>query len=194
MLLQTRRYINYAFSGFFALLVVCITIAPQGWTADDGISFYGGHLQTIVPYILAFGVCAFFLLKAADVLQNVPNMRWVAWLFRVFCLLFLVLVITPYTNDHLGAIHDGAGATLFILELIIAVWLVATSFDWPAAGLLTAQILGGVAALYYLPTKEGYLIQGQMIFQIAFWLLIARQFNRLAGSTKPPSGEPAALR
>ena len=84
------------------------------------------------------------------------------------------LLLTPYTVSSLfDSIHDTCGSILFVAQLIIGGWLVyRRQFAYWSIILLLIQLMAGITAYIYLAPKHGYLIEAQIVFQVAYGQLL----------------------
>jgi len=94
---------------------------------EGGISNFGVHRLTIIPFSLAFLACSICLAQTAHLLKPKTS---IAKQFRMIligfsALLFLTLLSTyPYKlNQRLDEVHIWTGISLFYAELSAAVWL-----------------------------------------------------------------------
>ncbi|MGA3150147.1 MAG: hypothetical protein ABSD10_00805 [Candidatus Saccharimonadales bacterium] len=175
------RYLAYSQAVFFAAVLLCIAIAPASLAANTGLSYFGVREKTVLIYGIGLILSAYFILKALRFAPKVPGMWPVTRGLRLLPPLMAGVAITPYSIDNwFDWIHHALGITLFSLQLLIAIWLVARSFrDWLNWLLLAAQFAGGIISLIYLAPSHGLLIQGQLIFQAAFGILLFRNLLRL---------------
>jgi hypothetical protein len=161
----------------FGGLILCMAIRPQGLGANSGISYYGVHRQTVIPYTIG-------LLGTAWLTQRALRAAGRTWFGYGFGLLTTGIVLTPYTvSDLFDWTHTVLGAALFILMLVLSGRLTwALRSDPLCVLLLVTEFTGGViAAIYVLPVR-GFLIQGQLLFLAAFEALLLRALR---------SGRPA---
>lgn len=175
---DSARKVTYGLAAAFVLLAVCVLIRPAGLAANDGLSYFGGFATTIVPYSLAFFLNAFFCWEAAKGLNNghFPY-KYAATSLRVMAVLLIGLLLTPH--ELVNYIHTKIGAALFSFQLVLSIWLlIKVYFNWQNAALVLSELLSGVAALYYLPKAHGLLLQAQVIFQLAFGILLIRVLNK----------------
>ncbi len=173
----------------FGGLGLCVLVLPAGLSANSGISYYGVHWASSAPYAAGLAGAAWFTrsgLRTAA--ANTPAPRFVAWAADLFALLLAGVVVTPYTvNSAVDWIHRLLGASLFVLQLVLAGHLVAAvGRDLTSLLLLTVQFGGGVASAIYLLPATGYLFQAQLVFQLGFGLLVIREVARLRRAA--PSG------
>jgi hypothetical protein len=94
-------------------------------------------------------------------------------------ILVVGLVATPDTV--LETLHMILGSSLFVLQLLISLlilkWLATKLLNF---GLFGLELLCGIAAWYYLPLSQGLLLQAQVIFQLAFVVLLVRTISPTA--------------
>lgn len=171
---KISQYIQTALIAFFVLLLICIAIRPTGLIANSGISYYGVYGNTLIPYSLAFLAFSTATWKSATIIKKETKFdRYVRWALQVFTVLFLGILLTPHTL--LPGEHVFFGSTLFALQLGLGAMLVfLVKRDWVNSALLATAFLSGLSSLIFLNTTQGYMIQTQVIFQIAIWLLFIR--------------------
>ena len=151
-----------------ALLILCIIMNPVGLRANDGLSFFGGKGWTIIPYSLAFAFYALCMWLASDRINSTNSTAaYLKTMLRIMSLLLVGLTITPHTI--VDPIHTTFGTTLFIFQLISSGWLVyKNGKNLVVYLLILTMLISGIFSAYYLPLKLGYLLQTQIIYQIAF--------------------------
>lgn len=172
---HTNEHGEYALLAAGAMLLACIFIRPAGLAANDGLSYFGGFLNTVVPYSFSFLLYAYFLWRVASLLalSFLGRYGWfVALVLRTMAVFLAGLVLTPHTL--VNSIHTAFGSALFSLQLLLSLYLLAVRRDWLNAVIFIAELTSGLTALYYLPRPVGLLLQSQVIFQLAFGLLLRR--------------------
>lgn len=158
-----------------ALFGVCVLIRPHGLVADHGLSYYGGYWNTLPPYALALLTSCLIYWNSADRIATTfsRHKKLFSFSLRIMALLCVGLLITPHSRLH--PFHVAFGATLFALQLIIALVLVyANRYERRLVLLTLVQFCSGLAAMYYLPSKTGWLLESQIIYQLAFGFLLYR--------------------
>jgi hypothetical protein len=177
---MTRKVIGNLVLGqacLFGGLMICVALKPKGLTANDGISYYGIFVRTAVPY--AFALLGSVLCVRRALRWSAPSSPNPAYLHRVanwLAAMSLGVVLTPYSASLLfDWAHTLLGAAVFVLQLVLGAQLLNWSGGdaWVAAFLVTQFLSGVVCAVYVLP-KHGWLIQGQVAFQLAFGALLMR--------------------
>ncbi len=187
--MKIRFTVKYLLSGyicFFALLLVCIILLPQGLLVNHGISYFGDNDNTRIFYILAFAVLGIFMLLGAWSLPGERQLRPVRWSLFLYALLLYGIAISTYTiYPRLGVWHVPFGITLFVLQFALASWLVfAVDNNKINRTLYVVQFVGGVISLLSLLHVTTYLIEGQIIYQLMFGSLLIRSLVRIGATTK----------
>ncbi|MBP2702309.1 hypothetical protein JOL79_00680 [Microbispora sp. RL4-1S] len=170
-------------ASLFAGLVACVAFRPEGLSANNGMSYYGVHWETVAPYAAGLTGAALFMHRALRrTARGTPGPVLVRRLADWFVVLLAGIVLTPYTLG--GAVdwaHRGLGAALFVLQLLLGARLVAWAHGDPlSVVLLLVQLGGGVLAAVYVLQANGLLIQGEVTFQLGFGLLLIRTLPRVA--------------
>jgi hypothetical protein len=161
------------------MLAVCILIRPASLRVDYGVSYLGVFTNTIVPYAVALLGAAFFIWRASDLLTDLDHSALIGRAMKIMALELVGLLLTPYT--HFEAAHMFFGSSLFLVQLGLAFlairWLGGNDRQIP---LLTGlMVLSGLAAAYYLPKSQGFELQTQVLFQLAFWVLFIKLLRGL---------------
>lgn len=173
----------------YAGLLLCVVMRPDGLGANGGVSYFGVHRDTVLPYTIALvgsGLLTCRGLRAAAIAT--PSPRFLRSAASALAALSFGIALTPYSLSGLfDWLHTIFGAVLFILQLAIAVQLFRwTDGDLVAAYLLAAQCAGAVIAAIFVLPKEGFLIHGEVAFQIAFGALMIRTFSLLVPEPVQP--------
>lgn len=157
--------------GFFVFLMVAVIITTAAFQHNHGLSFYGEHWNTAVPYGTGFMVCDYFLLNAAAMLPRDPReLRPLAWGLRVLALLLLAVLLTPDTvNSFFNDSHLIASAVLFVYELSFAGLLAhRTGATVTTIVFLLVESAAAVLAMLSNLHVVYYLSEGILIFQLVF--------------------------
>lgn len=163
---------------FWACVVVCFVLSDGGLSHNHGFSVYGGRLSTIVPWAVGFLIAAFFILRAAAVLDE--SDRALAQGLRVIVALLLGVLFTPDTLDRFFYdAHIVASVALFLFEAIVGLWLVRRSNVRAVLQMYVIQIAGGIVAGLSQAQWIGLLSPGILVFQVAFGALL------VTASTEP---------
>ncbi|HUC86873.1 MAG TPA: hypothetical protein VMR75_00905 [Candidatus Saccharimonadales bacterium] len=171
----TARSVGLGFGLFFLLLGVCMLLLPQGIKVNEGLSYYGTHSLTVVPYGLAFFALCFGTWRASNILsRGAKQLRFAIFSARLIVILMLGVLLTPNTvNFTFEQLHVIVGSLVFVVQVILGFWFAVklrTNFiTWV---LLLVQLFCMAVAYEFLTTLDGYLIAGQFGFQLAFAILV----------------------
>lgn len=184
-----RRVIGDVVSGQMCLvagMLACVALKPHGLTANDGISYYGIFTRTVMPYAFALIGSALFVRRALHrAAPASPAPEYLRGTADRLAAMSAGVVLTPYNaNLVFDWTHTALGAAVFILQLVLGARLLAwTGGDAWVAGLLAAQFAGGVFCAVYVLPEHGFLLQGQIAFQLAFGGLLIRTAHLLLPQT-----------
>lgn len=172
----------------FGLLLVDTLLWPTKQVDAYGISYYLVHLDTFVILALGFIGCVVALLLEARDLPGDGLERLLRWSFRAMAGLLVAIMITPYTwNTFFNWAHMTVGAMLFVLQLALSIWLTIRYLprkvlNW---AMILLQFVGGLLAMWSLPDNGiNLLIQGEVIFQAGFTLLLLYSMSHLIVETE----------
>ncbi len=172
---------------FFGGILVCILLQPHYLFSANmgGISNYGVHRLTAVPYSVAVGGAALVLALAARATPRptVTSRHAAAGLWSFSAVLAGVLATTyPYQHGPaLKDLHVAVGAVAVGFELIAASWAVATILgDTGDRVVLAIELAGGVLAGCTLAGVVHLLFVSQLVTSGAFGILLVRVATRLA--------------
>jgi hypothetical protein len=166
-----------AFVGFLA---VSVALHPGFVLKGDegGISNYGVHLVTVLPYTLAFGTCAGCSLAAAGRYPSADGaVRWFRSLLVVYSGLLLLTLVSTYVYTLDTGLKDahvaiGAVTVLFQTGASVAMCLhLRGRWDW---WLLALQVAGTAVAGITLVGLAHLLFVGQAVAAVAFGVLLIR--------------------
>jgi len=181
---KLQKYLITSQVLLFLGIIICIIIRPKGLKVDNGISYYGTHINTLVFYIISLAGSAFIAILAAIkyIKKEYESIR--SFLFILFPLT-LAIILFPYNvNSTYRIIHEYSGILIFLIQLIISIVILFKIYrDRFNIFLFIIQILGGLISAYYLAPSQGFLIQGQLLFQLAFGILIIRSSHLLTNET-----------
>jgi hypothetical protein len=181
--------IVYAQLSFFLFLTIAAFMTTQGFKHNRGLSFYGEHWSTAVPYGVGFFLCVYFLLRAANALpKNKPEFKRMSILINILTILLLGVLLTPDTlNSFFNWSHIVNSSILFIYELFFAIWLTIRCYrDKLVWFLLFAQFIAGVFAMLSQFHIIYYLSEGTLFFQLFFSVLLIYSVARFMGIPKSP--------
>ena len=154
-------------------ILTCFLIKPSGLTANNGISYFGIFFSTLIPYVI--GIVGSSLLLFIGLIKNksIFKDKFISTLLLILLPLSILLVIFPYNvNNTFSNIHQTIGVLIFVSQLIVSLILAIESKRFNVYLFLIVEIFGGIISAYYLFPQKGYLIEGQLIFQLGFGLLM----------------------
>lgn len=157
----------------YAGLVACVIIDPYGMLGSNrGISYYGVHLNTLIPYLIALWGSAVFGGLAALRLKPFQFAYRMRYGMLLFALLTIGVAVTPYKLLYL--LHTGFGSLLFALQLALTGWFTFWPVkNWRSISLWSLELAAGLASAWYLIEPSGYLFLSQLAFQVCFGALLA---------------------
>lgn len=178
MLERTARYLIWSLGTSLLGAAVCIILKPHGLAANAGLSYFGNFKLTIIPYGVALLGGSYFLHQAASSLPA-KGYELTKAALTFFSILYVILFITPYTlNNIVDWTHTITGVILFSCELILTSWFVfKSSFNRFLSVAWVCQIASGILCAIYTPVPRGYLLQCQIVFQIAFTTIYVKYLS-----------------
>lgn len=165
---------------FFGGLAVSISLRPAGLAANGGISYYGIFANTFIFYMICLLGTATFSFLAARLI-DLPDLRPLRRGLLAFAALIAIIALMPYSVSIVFDLsHTIAGIILFIVQISLSLWLLA-KLKWSKVPLLCviAEAVTGVISILYVLPQQGFLIQSQMAFQLAFAILLMYSFRKL---------------
>ena len=175
----------------FALFIaLCVALHP-GWvlkTNEGGMSNYGIHVKTVVPYTVALltPVVLSFDVARRAVTRTAPARRLVSLLRLYGALLFLTLITTfPYTlNVGFKDLHIVVGVTILVFESLASWWLYRETRALP--GVLVAQFIGLVLAALTFFGALHVLFLSQLITGVAYAVLLVTATRQILDESVGP--------
>jgi hypothetical protein len=170
---------------FFALLLVTIRMRPEG--LKQSMSYYGTCRETALPYGLAFLLFSLFTLRATYAFPAGKPFRAIAWTLRLITVLIAGAVATPYTASQWNDIlHTLISMTAFDAMLILTGWLAFVVRRDPInVALFWTQFFGGALALLSLCRIIHLFLPGEVLFELAFGVVLARTIAQLLDAPPP---------
>lgn len=177
---EATVYFIKAQSWFFLSVLVCVLLMPQGITANEGISYYSARLLTVLPYSAGMLGAAWYSLKISGIMSSMDKEALTYW-FRGLALLALLVVLVPFTiSPSIEFLHIVLSALLFIAELLFMLFIaLAVQRDKGNTLLLLLGVTAMLVTLSYLNPVKGYLIFGELAFQVIFAATIYRLLSTM---------------
>lgn len=185
MVRQVVRRLLWSQIALFGGLGACFGLIPKFLTEhnEGGVSNYGVHARTIVPYSLAFGLSAGFVLAAARLIKPATKAwRQLRYIFYIYAGLLLLVLITTYPyklNDGFKNLHVLSAILIFVFEMAASVWLaLVIQRDAVTGWLLAGQLFGfGLGGLTFFGAIHRLFI-AQIVTSLTFGLLLLQAARR----------------
>ena len=187
---KAARYITLSQLSLFAFLAICTAIMPKFLTERDegGLSNYGIHRATVVPYTLAFLLSGILILQATRFTPNTKTANHLrAALYVLAGVLFFVLLTTyPYKiNATYDNLHLLSGILIFWTEMAIACWAaLVLRKDRVNLLLLAVQAFGFIMAILNFFGVIHLLFIIQAVTSLAFGALLIRTSQQIFQTDK----------
>jgi hypothetical protein len=185
--MKNRPY-RYAVAGQLSLLVflsVCVALHPGlvlKWN-EAGLSNYGIHVKTVVPYSLALGGCSILSFMSARSLSSSARLASaMRLLLVVYGGLMMMSLLSTYVyklNAALRMLHIVCGITTILFGFGASLWMFlmlrSTSRDtvW-----LCVQLAGFALAVIDYFNVLHVLFLAQAMTAVGFGFLLARAVRR----------------
>jgi hypothetical protein len=171
---------------FFSFMAVCCFLLFNGKVLDYGISTFGTHSVTLVPYYLAFACAGWSIHRACQALKQTAGLKWLRRALYLMAIAMVGVAAIPYSlSAAMKALHDASAVIVFVVELAIGLWLTLKVMrgTWQT-GLFVLQGASAIAAalsliflqiVYHpLPIVKHDMFFAQLAFQAAFAVLLTR--------------------
>jgi hypothetical protein len=151
---QGARLVERGQICFVLFIAVCVALHPGfvlKWN-EGGMSDYGSHLETALPYTLALLGLAEFSRRAASLYrQNDRTTRRLRRVLYAYSAIVLVMLVSTYVytlNVVLRDFHFGFGTVLILFEVASSIWMfrLFRRFVWDGV-FLAMQLAGSVLSL-----------------------------------------------
>jgi hypothetical protein len=177
---------------FLFFIAVCVAIHP-GYVLkrnEGGMSNYGLHIETAIPYTIALVVLALYSRRAAlSYRDDNRRTRGLRQILLAYCAILLAVLLSTYfysMNIALRDVHFALGTALIVLVGFASLWMYR---QWtPSLGvtaLLMVQLFGDVLALGTVVGALHVLFLSEMVSNLGFASLLIRTCRRLAIEDRP---------
>lgn len=162
------------------LLSLAVALHPgYVWRWNEvGLSNYGVHPETAVPYTLALGLAGGFALASAKVLpprdQTRRRLRHVLATYGTLVLLILASTYGYRLNPTLKTIHVTINVATVLFFSVAAVWIIARFPSRSNVGWLAVQLFGVVLAVIDFANLLHVLLAAQLLLGVGFGVLVVR--------------------
>jgi hypothetical protein len=183
---------------FGLFIAVCVALHPGfvlKWN-EGGMSDYGSHLETALPYTLALLGLSEFSRRGASLFRGndrtTRRLRRVLYFYSAIVLVMLVSTYVYTLNFTLRDFHFGFGAILILFEVSTSVWmfLLFRRFVWDGI-FLVMQIVGSVLCLVTIVGALHVLFFAEMLTGAGFAGLIIHTSRCISSGVVSSSRESA---
>jgi len=176
------RYLVLDLIFFIATVGICLLISPIGLKDNHGVSYYEHYGPPLIPYALGFFAVAFLTFLVARSLpqsnHKLINLKYVFYAISV--LVFGVLATPDYINSFFNWAHMIVSTILFIIEFILAIWLVVFELkDKINLSLVLLLFSTGLLAFASNINWTRYLFSSEVTFQIIFFFIFVRTASKV---------------
>ncbi len=160
-------------------LLIDVLIRPESLANNSGISYFGIFLNTLPAYVAGLSMSSYIIARFAFL--KIKKYRVVRVMLIALFPFNLFLITFPYdVNRFYADVHQTFGVLIFVFELLISLYisekLGKIFFN---RLLLSIELISGLFSAYYLAPKNGFLMQAQIIYQIAFGLMLLVNYQQL---------------
>jgi hypothetical protein len=173
--------------GFAAGIALCVILSPHLvlHTNEGGISNFGVHAKTVVPYTVALLLPAVLTFRASRLVGSRSRESHLRAILTVYSGLILLTLLTTYTykvDSPLKIVHVGVGVVLTLFEMGTALWMCRQIHA--LYGVLVVEFVGFVLAALTIVGALHLLFATQLIVGVAFALIVVRTCRVLTTLTE----------
>jgi hypothetical protein len=185
-----RRVVHLVTTGqvTFALFIAfCVALSPHYVLGrnEGGISNFGVHAKTVVPYSIALLTPALLSFGASRLgVRANPRRRQLRCVLVNYSALLLLTLLTTYTykiNTALKDIHVGVGAIITVFEMGASLWMYRELRAMVAV--LLVEFVGFVLATLTIFGALHLLFVTQMMVGVAFAVFLIQTCRSLVSPT-----------
>lgn len=191
VILQATRYVALSQIAFAFFLAICVAIHPGlvFKVNEGGMSNFGVHAKTVVPYTLALGCAGVLALWATRLIRTTTTAaRDFRVLLTTYSWLILLTLVTTYgytLNAPLKYVHVAVGVAIIVFESAASLWMYRALRSLRAV--LFVQLVGFVLAALTFFGALHVLFLSQILTGGGFALLLVRTCRHVTASTKGAS-------
>lgn len=194
------RALTYIVCGqlFFALFIgVCVALHPGivlKWN-EGGVSNYGIHIKTAVPYTFALSLLALYSRRAAAQYSTAdPFARRLRRMLNAYGVIVMVMLFSTYVyslNLVLRDIHIGFGTVLITFESFASMWMFSLfrKLRWDGV-FLAIQIGGALLALVTIVGVLHFLFLAEELANTGFACLLIHTAQKFALDDRLEAARP----
>ncbi|MHB8189403.1 MAG: hypothetical protein ACYDHP_03040 [Ferrimicrobium sp.] len=170
----------------FGFLAVTMIVWPHPIVYS--VSYYLAYLPSFA--FLGIGLVAsdIFVIRAAKALPRGGATGVIRIGLFMIATLMVGMLLTPYTwSAFFNWAHTTVGTLLFLVQFVLSIWLTARELPSILNHLMVLlEIVGGLAAmLSLLNSSLALLFQGEILFQVAFSILLLASIDHLLADPLP---------
>ena len=177
-MLLIKHYLLYGFVISMTCLIICSVLSPQYLLAKDegGISNFGNHVITVIPYVIFFlSSIVSIAVAALEIKKQYIRPNKLVNTLLLICLLELFVLVSTFLRRYgwtYSLIHDYLGVALFAAEFLCSLWIIAEQRRLVAYSIFILQGIGLVIALLSVSGFLTKLFIGQVMASVGFGLLL----------------------
>lgn len=181
---KPAQYILFSYVGIFLGLGICYAVIPRFLHQEGGISNYGIHRQTVVPYTLGFVLYTACTAQAARLLQrrSYSPALVTRGLYGLSMLSLVVLLSTyPYKmNQFLDLFHKSSSILFLSYELAFGWYLALVVMrNWLSVSLFAAQLACLAVLVFTLMGRVHLLFIGELAAGLIFGTIVYMATDRI---------------
>jgi hypothetical protein len=178
---EFTRLVVWSQAAFFGSLFVCIGLHPGYLFSrnEGGLSNFGVHATTVVPFTVAFAGSAWLLAAASrQIPRSTPVARRLAGVLTAVAVVLGCVLVTTYPYQHgvvLRDLHFATGAVAVCVEAVASAWFVAAVSRGPIdVALLCLEAVGVALSVVTVLGVVHALFVSQLVVAGAFGALSVR--------------------
>lgn len=174
------RLIVYGQLCFIIGIVLCVIVRPEGLSINQGLSYFGTHYNSLLPYILALFGPAYYLIRLGESIHS-KEYSVLRYGFIAIGVLAIGILLTPDNYSKIvNNLHIVFGATMFSFQLLLSAWMCYKLWlNWSLISLTLIELGWGILCFIYLAPSSGLLMQMQILFQLTFGLVALYSVNMI---------------
>ena len=190
---RAGAYIAFSQLCLLSFVALCIALHPGlvlKWN-EGGLSNYGIHVKTVVPYTLGFALCSFFAFATARTLATRSHLaKQMRLLLNVYGSLVLFSMLSTYgytLNTPLKLLHVVSGIAIILFGTGASLWMFARLRSSRSdAAWLALQLTGFVLALIDFFNVLHVLFLAQLLTGVGFGFLVVHAVRRSGANFHAP--------
>ena len=194
---DNERAVSWVVGGqvcFVLFIFVCVAIHP-GFVLkrnEGGMSNYGVHIETALPYTLALLGLAGFSRRAAVLLRHDgPSVRRLRRILNAYSVIVFIMLLSTYVytrNLTLRDFHFGFGTVLILFEVASSLWMfrLCRRYFWDDV-FLFMQLVGSILCLVTIVGALHVLFFAEMLTAAGFAGLIIHTSRSVSATIAGPA-------